>query len=207
MPRVKEPWYPEPEYRKYVEDVIDYIMKNGREEGHFHCCIFDSSIDFSNFKRTFVLSSEKRMRKAHYQVFKSSRNGSGIDVRVPIAVKRTREGKVDEEPKLVNINRFVYNAFHFLGRLHSSDKKIGRNNAHLDVSHLCDRPCFNPSHLILEDRETNMSRQRCIGYIKVKKKYIKVCKHNPPCTRLSSEKFDVLEEEDMKMLLEVNCFK
>ena len=52
----------------------------------------------------------------------------------------------------------------------------------LDVSHLCVRStCCNPDHLYSEDRNVNISRRGCIGYLKVGDNWFSACPHSPPC--------------------------
>jgi len=51
-----------------------------------------------------------------------------------------------------------------------------------DVSHLCGKEfCCNPSHLVVEDRKTNISRRGCTGYIRIDGKWFSSCQHIPKC--------------------------
>lgn len=56
-----------------------------------------------------------------------------------------------------------------------------------DISHLCSNEgCCRPSHLFREDRNTNISRRGCSGYLVSdddKEPIIRLCQHNPPCTK------------------------
>lgn len=56
-----------------------------------------------------------------------------------------------------------------------------------DVSHLCSNErCCRPDHLFCENRETNISRRGCPGYLVSTdghRTIIKICRHNPSCTK------------------------
>lgn len=57
----------------------------------------------------------------------------------------------------------------------------------LEVSHLCDvQNCVEPTHIILESRSCNMSRRSCPGYCIHKQHLLRLCKHDPPCVRVTS---------------------
>lgn len=54
-----------------------------------------------------------------------------------------------------------------------------------DLSHLCsNQACCRPSHLHREDRNTNLSRRGCPGYLvsTTSNLVLQACRHDPPCT-------------------------
>jgi len=57
-----------------------------------------------------------------------------------------------------------------------------------DASHLCGNPwCFEPTHLVWEDRATNITRRGCAGRVLVDgAHWVKVCRHVPECKAVSS---------------------
>jgi len=73
-----------------------------------------------------------------------------------------------------------------LGKVLAIRESIGDGK---EISHLCDTPnCIEPSHLILESRSSNMSRQNCIGYACYQDTLFKLCEHEPPCLRVKGIK-------------------
>jgi len=60
-------------------------------------------------------------------------------------------------------------------------------NVKQDASHLCGRSqCFNPSHIVDEDHNTNLNRRYCTGDIWCTKHdhlVINLCTHDPPCIK------------------------
>lgn len=209
-------WYPSnDEDFTFVRKVVEYVFSNGKWEGYFQDCIFEHyqpwKYDFKlrrgEYAETPSISSFETLPKENVKlsVFKCSRSGSGntptIDMRIPgwtyirlRAKTGSKNGssskmyRYEDEPKLVNINRFMYNAFHYLRYLGNEAPQLNGGNSQLDVSHLCDvNLCMNPKHLILETRKKNMERQRCKGYIHYKcGAIVRVCDHGPDyCTRVT----------------------
>lgn len=75
------------------------------------------------------------------------------------------------------------------------------NGENWDVSHLCHNQwCCQPAHLILENHEDNIARNRCTGYMVSveRQKMTKLCSHNPSC--LSVAPWRPLIEENLQIM-------
>jgi hypothetical protein len=60
----------------------------------------------------------------------------------------------------------------------------GPKDENLDVSHLChNKKCCRPSHLHLESRAVNKSRDNCVGVVAASPDDTphQLCRHQPPC--------------------------
>lgn len=94
------------------------------------------------------------------------------------------------QPMASGYNRFsfrgVYYMCHvFVWHYHNPNQAPGQG-----VSHLCSNEnCCRPSHLYDENRNYNVSRRGCLGYLVSSENselVIRVCVHDPPCTRTTS---------------------
>ena len=84
-------------------------------------------------------------------------------------------------------NRFSFRGSYymchvFVWHYHNPNRVAGK-----DISHLCsNEACCRPSHLRAENRDYNISRRGCVGYLVSMENpdlVIKVCTHQPPCTK------------------------
>lgn len=109
--------------------------------------------------------------------------------------------------KYYSVHSLLFYAEHLNdGWKHLSKKKqlelfltMKDSNIDCEISHLCDTPnCVEPSHLVLESRSSSMKRKGCPGYAICKDTLLQLCKHEPPCLKVTDAVDTSYDTQDLE---------